>query len=178
MLLQAAALVAACVLLFPSFGPMGVYHLQKKSIRREVKKQILQGIELSELARFRAADVTADKVRWIHSGEFVIDGFYYDVVRWVDTDSGRVVYCWPDHAESELERMRTEIAMSLLAHKRGERPSEFLSYVVFIKGFFKDDWHWDCAAWLPSEVQFPVISVSESLFGKGLFQPPERSVGV
>lgn len=173
MLIKAAALVYVGVLVFPSLGPMAVYHLQKKLIRKEVKKQIIMGIPLGELAAFRGSDVTGDKVRWMNEREFVIDGMYYDVVKRIETDSGEVVYCWPDFKESDLERVRTESAMAMLDVKQGKKPSEFVCYQIFIKGFYKDISEIQCFVYwyknvYPADLQMVVVSVSH-----GLFHPPE-----
>lgn len=173
-LMKAAALVCMVMLGFPSFGPMAVYHFHKKLIRKEVKKQIIEGIALSELAVFRRSDVTKDKVRWVDEREFVLNGMYYDVVKWAETDSGGIVYCWPDSKESELERLRTDCAMVMLDLHRRDQPSKFESYKVYIKGFYRDLSDQACfVVWCVSGYamygQKGVVSVSHSVD-----HPPEQ----
>ncbi|MCX8148329.1 hypothetical protein [Thermaurantimonas aggregans] len=160
-------------LMFPTFGPMSIYHFQKSKIRKEVKNQILASISLSELTVFRSSDISQHRVHWIEENEFVLNGFYYDVVKWEHTDTGSIVYCWPDHEESHLEQLRSQIASSLLNAQKHDKPSEFIGYLMFIKGFFKDAFAMCLVNYLFQESCFQFIFDLISSFISRMDHPPE-----
>ncbi|MFN4298360.1 MAG: hypothetical protein ACK4EX_01380 [Thermaurantimonas sp.] len=160
-------------LLFPTFGPMAVYHFQKKLIRQEVKKQILSTSSIHELVVFSKKVLLSSQIRWIDDQEFVLNGFYYDVVRWQDTDSGSIVLCWPDYAESALERLRTETALSILLTQKRDKPAEFIGYLMFIKGFFKSAFSF---IYLMNSTQvrnFQYYPNQIQSFSRVIYHPPE-----
>lgn len=161
-------------LVFPTFGPMGVYHLQKKLLRREVKKQLLSAVGYEELACFEATRLLAEDVRWVDDGEFVMDGLYFDVVERVNTDSGTMVYCWPDHKESELERVRSAVAANWLSDRQGKEPIGFLSYLIFIKGFYKTFEKDYFLMRLTQKGVFEYFSPIGSDIEISVFRPPEQ----
>ena len=87
---------------------IGTYHLlllQKKQVRREIKKQIIAGIEKENLAFFRFSLREPNQVFWEHPNEFEYRGNMYDVVL-QDTIGDSVYYwCWRDNEETRLNRL-------------------------------------------------------------------------
>lgn len=83
-----------------------VYSLvRKQTIKRDVKRIILRGIPDKDLVYFTFHQQEADdKVIWKEEGEFMMNGFMYDVVKvQIDGDSIRYA-CWPDVRESALHQ--------------------------------------------------------------------------
>ncbi len=84
---------------------IGTYHLlllQKKQVRREIKKQIIAGIEKENLVFFRFGLRESNQLFWEHPNEFEYKGNMYDVVL-KDTIGDSVYYwCWRDNEETRL----------------------------------------------------------------------------
>ncbi|KFD38443.1 hypothetical protein [Schleiferia thermophila] len=174
--MRVTALCVVLALVFPTFGPMGIYHLQKKMLRREVKKQLLSVVGYEELTCFTSARLMAEDVKWVDDGEFVIEGLYFDVVERIESDSGTVLYCWPDYKESELERLRTAVASNFLRDLQGGDPKMFLSYLVFIKGFHRALDEGCIVLWSSIKTVFCYVSPIGEDIKVSIFRPPDLTI--
>lgn len=91
---------------------MGTYHLlllQKKQIRREIKKQIVAGVEKEDLIFFRFSLKESNQLFWEHPNEFEYKGNMYDIVV-RDTIGDSVDYwCWWDNEETRLNKLLCEL---------------------------------------------------------------------
>ncbi|MCB0585287.1 MAG: hypothetical protein KDD06_08180 [Phaeodactylibacter sp.] len=93
------------VLLCPSGLAFLFFAWQKYQLKENVKKQLLAGMDASELTVFKLSKADAGALlEWEEEGEFEYRGQMYDVVETaVEGDSIRYL-CYPDVAESRLEK--------------------------------------------------------------------------
>jgi len=94
-----------CIVL-PVLAVFSFIQYQKEQIKKEVKRQIINGIDKEDLVslRFLKNEIEA-KVQWLHSKEFQYKGQLYDIV---ETEyRGDTIYylCWWDHKETELNKL-------------------------------------------------------------------------
>jgi len=96
--------------------------IEKKNIRREVKRMLMRETLSDQLVRlvFESSQTTAE-IRWVHDGEFSYAGTMYDVVSQKEEGDSVVFICWPDHAESAVNQRLSDLADLLL---QGRKPSE------------------------------------------------------
>jgi hypothetical protein len=104
---------------------IGVYfslQMEKKQIRREVKRMLLReemGDQLVRLA-FHVNQIDA-AVQWAHDFEFAFAGTMYDIVNKSEQGDSVILECWPDHAESAVNIRLARVSDWLL---QGNNPSE------------------------------------------------------
>ncbi len=80
---------------------------------------MIRGIDKQELILVKVGiDEVETRLRWEHSREFEYAGQMYDVIeREINIDTV-FLYCWPDHAETRLNKQLT----TLMALAMGQRP--------------------------------------------------------
>lgn len=84
-----------------------------KITKREVKGQIIAGLDESELVNFKFSKSDADiSLKWKHSKEFEYRGEMYDVVKSVEKGDTIFYTCWWDNKETKLNKK--------LAHLMGD----------------------------------------------------------
>lgn len=100
-----AGLLLCCVFVDPVIASFTWLYYQKAIIKREVKRQIIAGIDEDDLVLLKFSKEEAKtKLRWEHSKEFEYNRQMYDVVKTM-TLGGMVYYwCWLDHEETKLNR--------------------------------------------------------------------------
>jgi hypothetical protein len=97
--LSQLGLLVVCLFL-ALFGVWKFYEL--KSHRKEIGKQILEGIPIENLTHLSFDDKELAQLEWEHSKEFEYKNQMYDVVS-AELINGRIHYwCWLDDKESEM----------------------------------------------------------------------------
>lgn len=99
--------LASIFLLFTLIAPIVVsfsfLHFQKQLIRKDVKKQIIAGLNKEDLVLFKFTENQADSLlEWEHSKEFKYKDKMYDVVYQQKKDGVTFYWCWDDNAETEV----------------------------------------------------------------------------
>jgi hypothetical protein len=110
--------IAGLVVLFlldPSAGSFPWLHFKRAMLKKEIAKQITQGIEKNRLVELRFSKEEAEKLlRWEHSGEFEYKGQMYDVVQaWAVGDT-LYFRCYRDREETTLNSRLKELASRAL----------------------------------------------------------------
>lgn len=103
--------IALCLcLLVPFLGTYGWLHLEKRQVRKEIKRQIIAGIDKNALVPLKfSAQETQSELHWHHSKEFEYRGEMYDIVE-SETNGDSISYwCWWDKAETALNRQLAEL---------------------------------------------------------------------
>jgi hypothetical protein len=81
------------------------YIIENKSIKREVKQRIIEGIEAHELVTFSfSKQEVATLLDWKHAHEFIYKGQFYDIVSQTESTDSITYQCWWDKAETELNQ--------------------------------------------------------------------------
>lgn len=120
------------ILLFCLIAPFsGTYlwmnHL-KESVRKEVKLQIISGIDKEELVLLKFSDIeTNSKLKWVHSKEFEFQGAMFDIVEVENSNDSVYYWCWSDNKETKLNQQLdklTELAFG--SNKDAKKKSQEL----------------------------------------------------
>jgi hypothetical protein len=106
----------------PFTGAYTWLHWQIKMTRKEVKRNMIKGLDKSELVllKFSKAE-TATQLRWEHSREFEYRQNMYDIVETEERGDSIWYLCWWDHAETQLKRQLADLAdWSMHGDTRGQ----------------------------------------------------------
>lgn len=99
-----AVVLLACFV-FPILATYAWLHLERRSIKREVKQEVLGSIDLEDCVRFEFTHAQEMNLDWEHSAEFSYNNQKYDVILKKRTKSGvTLYYCWKDVKESAIEK--------------------------------------------------------------------------
>jgi len=106
-------------------------NLQKKQVKREVKWEIIEGIDRSELVLIQLSkSEVEEKLEWEHSKEFEFEGEMYDVVEFEVTPDSIKYWCWWDHEETALNKNLADVVNNLLGNHpdRKEKEQKLISF--------------------------------------------------
>ncbi|PVW17150.1 hypothetical protein [Marixanthomonas spongiae] len=109
-----STLLLLCLLL-PSAGTYLWLSLHKITLKKELKHNLIAGIDKEELVllKFSKAEID-EKLRWEHSKEFEYKGQMYDVVETKKTIDSISYWCWWDYEETKLNRKLNKILLGVL----------------------------------------------------------------
>ncbi|MEZ4875609.1 MAG: hypothetical protein R2793_09250 [Flavobacteriaceae bacterium] len=100
---NAVAIVLLFIFTFNLGGYYYFFKVQQRSLRKEVKRQIKEGIPEEELVLITITPQNKTKVQWKHDEEFEFEGSMYDVVRTEILNENTIVYhALPDEKEHQL----------------------------------------------------------------------------
>ena len=87
----------------PFWISYSIIQYQKYSVKKEIKEQIIIGLDKNDLVLLRFSKLEADsKLEWEHSKEFEYLGVMYDVVETLAKNDSVYYWCWKDSKETEL----------------------------------------------------------------------------
>ena len=108
-------LLLLCLIL-PFVGTVSWLNHQKKQIKRQVKHQIIAGIDKSDLVLLSFTKEEAEQLKWKHSKEFEYKDGMYDIVE-ADTTNNTITYwCWWDYKETKLNKQLTKLLTQFLGN--------------------------------------------------------------
>lgn len=111
---------------------------QKKQVKREVKWQIIEGIDKSELVLIQLSkSEAAEKLEWEHSQEFEFEGEMYDVVEFEETSDSVKYWCWWDYEETALNKNLAEVVNNLLGNHPDKKEKE-QKLISFYQSLFSE----------------------------------------
>jgi len=116
---KAAGILLLFCLIAPIIATFIFLYYQKKQVRKEIKQQIIAGIDKTELVLLKFTEEEAQtELRWKHSKEFEYDGQMYDIVE--KKVKNRITYYWClwDKKETKLNKQWDE----LLTYALGKDP--------------------------------------------------------
>lgn len=97
----------------PFWISYSIIQYQKYIVKKEIKKQIINGIDINELTLLEFSKIESQqKLEWEHSREFEYNGKMYDIVESKVKDDSVYYWCWEDNEETELN-----IKLNTLAEK-------------------------------------------------------------
>jgi hypothetical protein len=106
-------------LITPFIGTYTLFQYKKYLVKKEVKCQLIKRIDRQQLVLVKVATKEIDtKLHWKHSREFELEGHMYDVVEREMRSDTAFLYCWPDHAESQINKQLT----ILMSQALGQHP--------------------------------------------------------
>jgi len=139
--------VISFFLLFSLLTPVAVTYswlqLKKRSIKKEVKQEIIAGIKKKELFFFQFSnqDITS-KLKWEHEGEFEYNNQMYDVVEKLIVNDSTQLWCWWDHKETKLNKKLQELALIAFQHdaKSNEKQNGLNKFYQLV--YLKSEFFW------------------------------------
>ena len=129
--------VASIFLLLTLIAPIAVtftfLHYQKQIIRKEVKKQIIAGIEKENLVLLSFTDEEAENlIEWEHSKEFEFNNIMYDIVYQKKTGDTTYYWCWEDSNETEINsNLENLLSRDSKTKQNKERLANFFKSLFF-----------------------------------------------
>lgn len=90
-------------------GMYGWLHQRRKTVRKDVKHQIIAGLDRSELVLLSFTLSKLEDLKWEHSKEFEFEGEMYDIVETEVVDGITHYWCWPDGEETALNKQLFEL---------------------------------------------------------------------
>jgi hypothetical protein len=128
-------------LTIPYLGTYSWFEFQKYMVKKEIKWQILRGMDLKDLALIKVNKSEVEtKIRWIHSREFEYSGHMYDIVKREARGDTIYLYCFPDRAETKLNIQLTRLmAQAMSQHPQNTDHQKQLT--DFFKTFFCNPLH-------------------------------------
>ena len=107
-------------------------HIQKKSVQREIKWSIAEGLPKSELTKLSFSSHNVDSlVTWKHSKEFEYKGEMFDIVQKELKGDSIHYWCWWDKEETLLNRKIEKLAYLALSgnEKSNKQKDHFFMFV-------------------------------------------------
>jgi hypothetical protein len=110
-----------------------------KVTKREVKRQIIAGLDDSELVTFKFSKSDADIcLKWKHSKEFEYRGEMYDVVKSLIKGDTIIYTCWWDNKETKLNKQLAHLMGDIMgSHPQNKENHKRL--VNFYKSLFYEN---------------------------------------
>lgn len=124
-----------CSMVLPSGLHFGLYHYQRKQIRKTVKAHFISGLKKEETRIFNFSEVQYSKLEWDGDDEFVWQERKYDVIAQSSSADGIQIKAWLDDEESEL-RSRFH---RLLRKNQAPPQGEDLKLIDHFKHFFFEE---------------------------------------
>lgn len=128
-----------CCFILPFIGSVSYLNYQKKKIKRQIKHDIIAGIDKDELVLFSfTLEETQSKLKWKHAKEFEYNGSMYDIV---DTDTSNNIitfWCWWDYKETKLNKQLTKLLAQFLGNDTHNKETKsqlrnFLDTLFYLK---------------------------------------------
>lgn len=118
-------------------------HIQKASIKREIKWKMIAGMDQDELVllKFSKEEINT-KLRWEHSKEFEYNGQMYDVVSKEIKGDSIYYRCWWDHDETALNKKLQILVADSFDSNNENRNNQKQLYNYFQSFFCSDLFEW------------------------------------
>lgn len=165
-------IVSVCA---PFFGTVAWLNYQKKVIRKEIKQNIIAGIDRSELVLLKFSESESHtKLNWEHSKEFCYQDQMYDVVETELHGDSIYYWCWSDYDETTLnQQLFTTLAFFL--DQNQERSEKTERIVCFSKRLYFQQARHVVEHWVITTVTSggSLVEDENSGFRAHLYEPPE-----
>lgn len=98
------------------------FKIERRAIRKEVKHQISAGLNKNELVFFKfSKEQQKHDLNWKHSKEFEYKDHMYDIVEKEVHGDTTYFWCWPDHAESRLNKQLENLLAFVLQNDPAQK---------------------------------------------------------
>lgn len=127
---QLISLSLIFLLVAPFWISYSSIHLQKYQIKKEIKKNIIAGIDDSELVllKFTSGEVNK-KLVWEHSKEFEYNDIMYDIIKTEVKNDSVYYWCWKDSEETMLNnRLKSLVSKAVEGNKESKDRLQRLTF--------------------------------------------------
>jgi len=160
----------SCLLVDPMIGTFTWLHYKKTMVKKEVERQILEGIDKDELIIFKfSKEETRTKLRWEHPREFEYNHKMYDIVETKTVGNTVYYHCYYDHEETMLNRELEELAKKALGEKPKIRKEIMLLTPHFKSLYCLFSFHGEVSI---SRLIYKQAGLFYHLYSQILIQPP------
>lgn len=106
---------------------------QKHLVKKKVKKEIISGLDKSELIQlsFSAVQIESE-LKWKHAKEFEFRNKMYDIVEQAISGDSTTFWCWLDKEETTLNN-RLDKLLALVWKKNEQQQSQDQHLSAFVK---------------------------------------------
>ena len=139
---KVSAILFILILIIPFAGSYWWFRYAQKTIRQEVKQEIVGKIADDELVKltFTASELEF-VVHWIHDDEFEFQGVMYDVVRSESKNDTTILWCYQDNKETKLTMQITRIVVLLSGgdknkQEQSQKLIDFSKNLYFFRNHF------------------------------------------
>ena len=125
----------------PFWGTYTFLKYKKSKVRKEIKKQIIAGIDRNKLTVLKfTKEEAATELWWKHSKEFEYKGEMYDVVKSQEKGDSIQYWCWPDKKETLLNKQLKSLVTITMKHNplNQKKSTEIID---FFKLLYCEDMH-------------------------------------
>ncbi len=121
--------LAGILLLFCFIAPLAftfvILQLHKKEVKKEVKWEMIAGLEKEELVLLKfTEEETQKKLRWEHNKEFEFKGVMYDIVEKSIQGDTIFYWCWVDDKETKLNQQLEELVAFTLGNNQQRKNNQ------------------------------------------------------
>lgn len=155
-------------LIIPFAGIYSVLHFQKKTVKKKVKREIIAGLNESELVllKFNTFD-TKTKLNWEHSKEFEYEDQMYDIVKAKHFGDSIYYWCWWDSEETMLNKKLNKLVVLALGSNPNHKEKQQCLLDLFKSLYHSNYSHWTSPPFEAQtktfpEFQFALASASSS----------------
>jgi hypothetical protein len=129
MLKKIISIFLIIVLFAPFWLTFSIYHLEKKTIKKSVKKLLISQLDENQLVTLKfSKDELYIKLRWEHSKEFEFNEVMYDIVKSEEKADSVTYLCWQDDEETALNRNFLDMLQSAL--QKDKKANKLFSQLV------------------------------------------------
>lgn len=131
----------------PFWISYSVIQYQKYSVKKEIKKQIINGMDKNDLVQFRFSKKVAEtKLEWEHSKEFEYSGVMYDVVESVKKNDSVYYWCWEDDEETKLNQKLNALVEKTAGPDKikNENLKQLSNFLSTLYNSFNNPFSFDC----------------------------------
>ena len=168
------------LLIFSVVSPFWLFfsilQFEKHSLKKEIKRNIIAGINKSELVLLKfSKEEIKTKLRWEHSKEFEYNNEMYDIVESEAKNDSIFYWCWWDYEETNLNKkldmlVKHASGMNKKNTEQANRITNFFS--SFYYNNFADDYNIESPI---SKAAFPICLLNYSSRNTIPDTPPPQS---
>lgn len=114
----------------PFWISYSVIQYQKHTVRKEIKRQIINGLDKNDLVLLKFSSTESNsKLKWEHDKEFEYSGIMYDVIESKTKGDSVYYWCWQDDDETELNGNINTLAAQAMAKRNHAATKHFVGFL-------------------------------------------------
>ncbi len=142
---QIISIVFLFILIVPAIATYSWLQQKKRAVKKEVKQEMIAGIDKSELVFFKFSKVELNsKLRWEHHKEFEYNHQMYDVVTRITEKDSVLLWCWWDSKETKLN-IQLQQLLEVAFNNDSTTKEKQNQIIIFYKGLY----YQPLFSWLP-----------------------------
>jgi hypothetical protein len=163
-------------LVIPIAATYTLLQVQKNQVRKEVKRQIIDGIDTKELVLLIFTEEEANtRLHWEHSKEFEYNGLMYDMVKMEIIGDTAYYWCWCDHEETKLNKQFDDLVAYALGNDPQQKDNKNRLVKFYKSLYFQQLPKWETIISQSDQVTYPYSLNFQTVFYPPPVPPPEKA---